>query len=327
VLRATLLRALPLVLLLAPRSALAEERPLLVELLLARDRSAALLTPAAEALARSPNFRIVHLRALLPLMREADSRERIQQEVVAAVEEGRKALVALDHERASTLLAEALRMAQRSYLRYHDPATVANIRLLLGVVAMQRARPDLARPEFVELLQLQPDFKLDAHYSPQVRASFAEAAKLVPPSPPSPSSVELRKIVELAGARGAVVLGAEPADGTTLLKGALYLLETDRYAAVESRLALSDDPALARQRAVELGEVLRATGEKRFPRQSVGPRPPPPRPHPLPPPPPPNNHWYQRWYLWAGVGLVLATLAVAIPVGLREKYDRGTVSW
>jgi hypothetical protein len=301
------------------------ERPALVVIPQTAAKDAALFSPTEREIAKSERIRLVLLGALQPLMRQADERSNIRGRTGVVVEEGRKALMALDHDLARQKLSGALSDLERSYMRYYDPRVQAQVRVLLGVISLEIARPDLARQEFVEALQLDPTLNLDAHYSPQVRTAFSEALQNAPP-PSAPSTENLHRLVKLATAKGALVLSLERNGEQVLLKGALYLDEKGSYIGVESRLVNTAQSSLTGSEAVALGVQMRRMVDAHFPAPKsslvVLKKP------LVPPPPPPRRRkpWYLKWYTFVAAGGII-TAAIALPLALRGRYVEMTLRW
>ena len=326
------MRGLLVILVALPAGATAQGRgrtpPPVVVVLPSLQQQASLVAGAGEALARSNRYRVVLLPALHPLLRQADDKAQVRERARVLVEEGRQALVALDHALAKAKLTAALEVLEKSFLRFYDPRVVAEARVLLGVAAVDMARPDLARQDFVAALNLDPQLKLDAHYSPQVRAAFAEAGSNLPAPPPPPAD-SLRRVVQLAGAgtRAVVVLSVEPAGERFLLKGALYADAKGSYTGVESRLIDPANPSGVTEEARKVGAQMRRMAESFYPaaprivivkkkddRVPVN-------------PPPKKRPWYKRWYVWAAVAGVVATAGIALPLSLRSKHVETTITW
>jgi hypothetical protein len=328
-LRCSALLALLLAVLAGHGTALAGERPAVVLVAPAKGPRAPLLAAAEGALGASERYRLVLLQALVTPMQQADAREKIRERAAALVEEGRKAQLGMDYDTARQRFSAALRLLEGGFVRYYDPRVMAQLRLLLGAVALHRARPDLAREELVKALHLDPSLKPDAHYSPQVRAAFAEAAQSLPPRP-EPPAADVRRIMTLAGARAAVVLGVQGLGEQSLLKAALLGGEKEAYTSLESVLVRPADAKELARRSRGLGELMRARVE------ALLPKPPPPATQPLvenggrkkngkrPPPPPPP--WYLRWYTLVAAG-VAVTAAIVLPLALTEEQATVNVDW
>jgi len=292
-----------------------------------------LFGPARDELSRTERCRVVPLQALIPLMRQADVRADVRGRAMPLVEEGRRALVALDHARARTKFTKALEVLQQSFIDHYDPRAEAQVHLLLGIVSLREARPELALQEFVKVHHLDPGFKLDAHYSPQVRATFRESSRNLPPSP-VPSTGDLGRIVDLAKARLALVFSVHQAGERNLIQGSLFLKRTAAYTKVESRLINPADANSARDQAHALGARLRRLVESELPAPA---RPakvrtknkqPQSQPYLLPPPTStPPTPWYLKWYTLLAAGIAVAgTLAIVLPLTLQQEHVRLTVT-
>ena len=310
-----------------PREATAAGRPKPPQVVLvfeAADSRLSLLAPAEEAIHQSSRYRVVLLRALVPLMRQADTQNAVQQRAAALIEEGRKAVVSLDHALAKERLTETVQLLEQSFIRYYDPGPLAQAHLLLGVTALQIARPDQARVEFVAAMHLDPTLKLDAYYSPQVRQLFNEATFQLPPRPP-PSTGELSRIAALANAPAILVLSVQEAGEQSLLQGALFIGKQGAYTGVESKLVPVDTPVASRLLAQQLGAQLRLRLEAEFP-PPLGPAVKAIATTPPPVAPPTPSPWYLRWYTFVAVGAIV-TAVVAIPLALREEHVGATIKW
>ena len=320
----SLVSLLVLATLLHPTAGRGAERAPLLVIVQAPGSTAHLVTPIQDELARSVRTRPLLLQALTPLMQQADDRAGVRARATTIVEEGRRAMVGLDHALAQAKLGEALDLLRSSFVRYYDPSVEAEVHLLLGVVYLeQMARPDLARQELCEVHHLVPSFKLGPHYSPQARAAFEEAGRTLPP-PPVPPLESIRRLAPLAGARLALVLTVQGAGEQSLVQGSLFVESRNAYVGVESRLVDPRDAEAVRRQGAALGSQLRTMVEAQLP-----PLPPPRviKKKRRPPPPPPPPPWYRRWYAWAGAGggIVAVTLAIVLPLALRQKTSDGTV--
>lgn len=308
---------------------LAAEKPALLVLPSGAAQDARLLSATAAELGCSVRYRLLLVAGLLPLMREADERAQVRRRATALEEEGRQLLVGLDHERAKVKLEAALQVLEQGFVRYYDPPALAQVHLLLGMWALDRARPDLAQREFEEAHQLDPALIPGPHYSPQVRAAFEQASRGTA-ARPAPSSEELRKLLRVSGAPAVVVLGVDPAGERTLLRGAVYSSTSVSYVGVESLLVDVTSEDSRGRGALALGTQLRRLAEPLYP-----------APASLPvvgkeitkPPDPgrrlrPGKPWYRRWYTWAAVGAVVAgVVGVTVPLATRREVVESTVGW
>ena len=324
-------RLIPLALTVLPLGvASAQSRPVVVKppLLLvvqAPEERVKLLGAVEERLMTSDRFRLVPLTGLVPLMQQEDARAGLRTRGARLVEEGRKAMVALDRETALARLGEARDLYGKGFVRYYDPRVLAQVHLLLGVLALEhQVRPDLARQELVEVHHLDPGFTLDAHYSPAVRAAFQDAARGLPPRP-TPPAADLRRLTALCGARAALVLTVQDTGEQGLAQGSLYLREKNAFTRVESRLLDTTDTARQRRQAAALGDLLLAALEAHY----LAPKKPKRRQRRkkiVVPPPPPPTPWYLKWYTWTAVG-VAATAAIVLPLTLRTETSDVVVKW
>jgi len=309
---------------------LVEQKPAVVVILPSVEEHAGLLEVADVEFVRTERYRVILLAALLPLMRQADDAAKVRMRATVLVEEGRQALVALDHNRAKDNFLAALSLFEKSFIRYYDPRLVAEVRVLLGVTALHMARPDWAYQEFVEAHHLAPTFKLDAHYSPQVRSAFNEAGQKMSP-PPAPSTEDLHRIVRLAESRVALVLSVESTGERELIKGALYLDDKRSYTGVESRLVNPADGSSISTEARALGIQMRKMVERYFPGAAKGWKVVRPKEDRLKTPLPlarsrPAKPWYLRWYTLAAAGIILST-AITLPLVLEREYVPLVAQW
>lgn len=289
-------------------------------------------TPLDEAataeLARGRHFKLLTVSALVPLAKQRDAANSVMARAGDLREHGRQALLALDHETAANKLAEALAILDKSLVRFYDPRFLADILVLRGIASLRMSRPELARESFAAAHQLDPKFKLDAHYSPQVRNAFEDAVGSAPTSA-APTSSQLAALVELAPhAQLAVVLATD--HGTTdhlALQALLFDPQKRDYVGIESEDVTTADPVKQRAAARSLGGRLAATLDQRFAPPSTAAltalteNPPRQRPEIKPKP------WYTRWYVWTAVGVVAGGLAIALPLALREEVVDMTVEW
>jgi hypothetical protein len=306
-------------------AAAAAKKPPVLLILQAPRGASSLLGEAETELQRSKRYRVVVLQALVPLMQQADGKAGLRTRAAELVEEGRKAMVALDHATAQAKLTEARDLLRGGFVRHYDPRVLAQIHLLLGVVALEQlARPDLARQDLVEVHHLDPSFTLDAHYSPKVRAAFEDAGRSLPPQP-VPAAGEVGRLAELAGAKVAMVLSVQAAGEQSLIQGSVFSVEKKSYTGVESRLVNPKKPDAVQLQGKALGAQLRGMLESHFP--------PPPKPKivkikkPPPPPPTPPTPWYLRWYTLTAAGAIVAATAIAVPLALRKQTSDVVVEW
>jgi hypothetical protein len=303
----------------------AEPRPKVLLMVPSTSVRGGQLAAAEEVLTASDRYNLVLLQALVTPMQSADVEKKIRSKAAALEEEGRKAQLGLDYTLARAKFTAALELLESGYIRYYDPRALAQLRLLLGSLALNKARPDLARQEFVKALHLDPTLRPTAHYSPQVRTAFLEAATSLPPRPEPPPK-DVQRIARLAGAKHAIVLGVQAVGDQTLLKGSLMQTDKGSYAKLESALVNPKKPDALRIKARSLGTQLRQRVEALLPK-------------PLPPatqpfvkngkkngkhPPPPPKPWYLRWYTFVAAGAVVAT-AIILPLALSEEHVGVTV--
>ena len=307
-------------------SALAAEKPSLL-VVPAAPQDTRLQSATIATLAHSDRYRVLLISALLPLMRQADEQASLRRRATALVEEGRRLLVGLDHAGAKAKLDAALELLEGGFARYYDPAAVAQVRLLLGMWALDGARPDLAQREFAEAHQLDPGLTLGPHYSPQVRAAFGAARQAATTT--SPSAGELKKLLRLARSPAAAVVAVEPAGERTLIRGAVFAAAKSSYVGVESALIETANPEALSRGTAALGEQLRRLAEPLFPA-------PPPRlfvrqpvEKPIPSTPLPRKKpWYRRWYTWVSAGVVVAgTVAIVLPLTIKREVVESTIRW
>jgi hypothetical protein len=303
-----------------------ETKPSLLLVVQAPKERVKLLGRVEEQLMASDRFRLVPLPGLVPLMQQEDAKAGLRTKGAELMEEGRKAMVALDKETALARLNEARGLYRKGFVRYYDPRVLAQVHLLLGVLALEhQARPDLARQELVEVHHLDPGFTLDAHYSPAVRAAFQDAARGLPPRP-APPPEDLERLTRLAGARAGLVLTIQDTGEQSLVQGSLFLQEKGAYTKVESRLLDTSDPGRQKRQAGALGALLLAALEAHYPAPKK-PEQKKPKKKIVKPPPPPPTPWYLRWYTWTAVGVVAATAAIVLPLTLRTETSDVIVKW
>lgn len=310
----------PLLLVVLAGHVTAKPRPKVL-LIAPTNESGRQLSAAEEALSSSGGYSLVLLQALVTPMRAADVSKKVRTRASALEDEGRKAQLGMDYTAARDKFTAALGVLSGGFVRYYDPRALAQIRLLLGSLALNKARPDLAREQFVKALHLDPSLRPDAHHSPQVRKAFSEAVASLPPRP-EPPAADVVRVARMAGAAHAVVLGVQPVGDQSLLKGALVKIDKGSYSPFESTLADPKDPNALRQKARRLGLELRKRLEVIYPLPKA---PPTTRPfvkngkkngkH-VPPPPRP---WYLRWYTFVAAGAVVAT-AIILPLALSEEH-------
>lgn len=303
-------------------------KPAVLVLTQAAPGTAALVATIADRLGRSSRYALQPLAALRPFLRQHDAQTQLVSKATALREKARQAMLALDHLKAGEQLDAARALLEKSFIAFYEPTTLAELDLLRGVVALQRTRPDLARSAFTQALHLDPTLKPDAHYSPQVRAAFADARKRLPERPVPAANEVGRLLAQLPGGRWAVVLSGERSSGGLLVVRALtYEPKKHAYGGIEA-LAVAVGPD-ARSRAETFGARLRAALEARLPAPIATTRPasiPATLPWKKPITPPPTKAWYKRWYVWAIAGAVV-TAAVAIPLATRREVVDVNLRW
>lgn len=316
----------PVVLLCCGVGGAARAQPSTQILLLADSDPSQLVDLAARQLGQSPRLQVIPLAALSPLMQQRDAERNLLARITALREESRQALLALADERATTKLDEALALAQGGFVRFYEPALLAQLHLLRAIAALNQARPELAREDFQRAHQLDGALVLDAHYSPQVRQAFDQALAHGPlPSAP-PASGEAARLLELQPeARWAVVLAADaPQASTLLIKGLVLERGSPHYTLIEASSISLAPAAAAQQRARELGAKLRRWFDARL-------APPVVRPAPSPAPRPRSvaarREWYRRWYVWAAAAVIVGGVATAVPLALQRDVVALDVRW
>lgn len=282
-----------------------------------------------DALAVARRYRPQRLEALLPLMRRKDAARDINGALTRGSQWARQAMLALDWPAAAKRLDEALKICAGSFLSLYDPRRVANVHVMRGTVALQRAQPEKARLHFKAALHLAPQLKLNAYHSPQVRAAVTETRRALP-ARPLPSAALLQRILELTNeAPRALVLSSEPkAGGRVLLKATLFSRHTAELQPLET-ITTPLEKAKLEKRANRFGAALRRQLEALYPKLPlvVSTQPttrPGSQPFVPPPPPPP---WYKRWYTWVAVGAVVAGAAVGVTYLTRQRVVDINVTW
>lgn len=281
---------------------------------------------AIAELARGRSYRLLPLEAVHPLLRQHDAGENLLQRIQTLREEGHQALLALDQGGAEEKLEQASRLLERSFARFYEPALAAEIHVLRGVAALRASRPDLAREEFVEAHQLYPALELDAHYSPQVRSAFTQASRSSP-TQSAPTPTQLGALLRVVGnvARAVVVLVQPLESQHRLAQLLVFDPARERYVLVESAPIPPGDEQRASREAMELGRRVRGSLdgalELRTPGSQLA------RARATPKRQPSARPWYKRWYVWAAAGLVLASVAVTVPLATRREVVDLDVNW
>jgi tetratricopeptide (TPR) repeat protein len=202
-----------------------------------------------------------------------------------------------------------------------EPEQLAEVYRGLAECAAALRQPDEAEAAFRRLLALDPDAQLPEMASPLVREPFEQAAafwvgKQRPAlryDPPGEASARSDLVVEADVVEGAlegfvktVSLHLRRADGSydvwedergrfevpsealsDLDEAELYLALRDEYGNLVQRLGDPEDPF-----RVEL------TGRRRGPGPAV------------------ERPWYHEWWVWTLIGVGVAGVAVAVPVGI-----------
>jgi len=291
-----------------------------------------------EILNTSPRLTVLSATAVVPLLRQADLADDSVRKASDLHEQGRQALLALDHDRAHRLLEEARQLLEHSSAWLYEPELVAQVHLLRGVVAVRAARPDLARQAFIAAHHMDPALELDAHYSPQVRSAFEQTVASAPPAP-APSAKQLARIASVVPHTNfALVITVDEIHGQpTLLKALTFEKRQKAYVEVDSEQIPSASGASGGlvQSAQALGQRLKRQLESRL----LGPASRPFLAATLPtsraiarlPYSTPvyvrTKPWYKRWYVWTTVGVVAAAAAVAIALTARDDVVDLSVSW
>jgi hypothetical protein len=296
----------------------------------ASKEAAPIVAAVVGELGKSERYATRPLSALRPLLRQQDTAAKVLPRASALLEQARKAMLALDHPGAQAKLDGARAILRTGFVELYAPTRLAQVELLRGVVSLNRARPDLARAAFIEALHLDPTLAPDAHYSPQVRAAFAEAKSKRPARPIPRAALIARALARVDRGRRAVVLAGGRGESGLLIVRALQLAagKTAGYRDVEA-LALAANNAGAADRARAFGSKLRSALEAHYPLPKSQPTSrkvvKTPTSQPKHPPPPPKP-WYKRWYIWAIAGAVIGA-AVAIPLATRKDVIDAQVNW
>lgn len=294
-------------------------------------KTAKLVAAVIAEVGKSERYDARPLSALTPLLRQHDDAARVLSRASALREEARKAMLALDHPKAQQRLDAALAILRAGFVELYEPSRVAQIELLRGVVALNRARPDLARVAFTEALHLDPTLAPDAHYRPQVRAAFAEAKRKRPARPIPRAELIARALAKISSGRRALVVAGAAGEGGLVVLRALQLVPGGKgYGEIEA-LTLSADDDKAEARAKAFAVKLRAGLELHYPRPTPKSQPTSRKVELVPSskpvvPPPPGKPWYKRWYVWAVAGAVIGA-AVVIPLATRRDVVDAQVSW
>jgi hypothetical protein len=294
-------------------------------LLLADSDPSQLVDLAARQLGQSPRLQVIPLAALSPLMQQRDAERNLLARITALREESRQALLALADERATTKLDEALALAQGGFVRFYEPALLAQLHLLRAIAALNQARPELAREDFLRAHQLDGALVLDAHYSPQVRQAFDQALAHGPTPSAPPASGEAARLLELQPeARWAVVLAADaPQASTLLIKGLVLERGSPHYTLIEASSISLAPAAAAQQRARELGAKLRGWFDARLAPALLA----TPSPAPRPRAKTAHRRWYTRWYVLAAAAVVVGGVATALPLAFQRDVVALDVRW
>ncbi|MBW2731174.1 MAG: hypothetical protein JRH20_02210 [Deltaproteobacteria bacterium] len=290
--------------------------------------SEAALEAIIDVLSGAKRYHIQRLEALLPLMRRKDQARQITTALMRGNQEARQAMLALDWTTATSRLDEALKLCAASFLPLYDPTRVANLHVMRGTVALQRAQPENARLHFKAALHLAPQLKLNAFHSPQVRAAVAETRTNLPARPlPSPSL--LKRILELAGGPPeALVLSSERKAGDrVLLKATLFHFRSAQLKPLGT-ISTPTKKGMLEARTTKFGAALREQIAALYPALPMVSLKPSPAtlPHTQPVLPLPTP-WYKRWYVWVAAGTALVAGAVAIPLLTRQRVVDVNVTW
>lgn len=295
-----------------------------------------------QTLSHDRRLRIVPLRALEPLMRQADTAHSRLETASALVEAGRKSLVELlAYDTAQAQFTQALAAIDEGFVEHYDPAFVANIYVLLGVTHILMARPELAERDFLSALHLQPTLALDSYYSPQVRTVFNKVKAQSPyEARPVPDALHLQTLLTLASAQFAIVIDhTVESDGNTRIAAAMFNATKKTYLKAHTRLLSASLTLDARNAELEtLAQVIRdeilalLPPAKTNAHVAVASQPvfstSTPSSNAKPSPSCRERHWYCKWYVWAIVGgIVGSAIAITVPIVTAEKQVDLVVTW
>jgi hypothetical protein len=227
----------------------------------------------------------------------------------AAVRQAEQALAQMERSAALAAGERALSRLRGVAGRFHSGPLMARAQLALAQAwLLHPERRDRSLAAARAAVRLDPELRPDPQQlSPKVTGLLDQArAGLAPPPPPTRE--ELTRLAALAGTVDHLVwLRIRPGGATTTVS---LLAFGDRAGVIHHETHTLTAEKVEDRLARLVSEAVKRTGALRE-RQEP------------PPPPPTVRPWYRRWWVWAGVGVVLVGAGVTAGVLLGQGADEG----
>jgi tetratricopeptide (TPR) repeat protein len=284
------------------------------------------LEPARKDLSKM-NLEWVSSEELMDKLVAIDREQSRLQMADLWIDRGRKHLLALKLAKAEREFRKAVEVQEAGFVRFHDPQSLANALLQLGVTQYQSEDRGAAGHTFSRVLALAPDLQLSKrYYSPSIRRAFAKAQQEISRIETLvPAPEEMLRICQALGLAGVVVVSQERLGEQPLLRLSLFSLKRRSYIAVETAvLKESDSGRIGRDLAHRMTPSVAAvagiptTGQKPTPpftagtsalvdqadkQQAVSP-------------------WYKRhWWIWPAAAAIVAAVALPLTVFREDVVD------
>ena len=192
-------------------------------------------------------------------LKEKDQEAGLMDEVGRLLRRGRELQLGLKMEEALVEYRQALRRLEVGYIRYYEPARLAEVLLAMGVAQHQLGRAEDARKAFMRALALAPGLKLaKGYYGPSVRQVFAEARiALGPLRPGVPQPVEIDRLCRASKLDAMIVAWVERMGQRSFFRLSLFDAKQGQFVAVESGfLVEAQAEQVGREQARRLQESL-----------------------------------------------------------------------
>ncbi len=192
-------------------------------------------------------------------LREKDQEAGLMDEVGRLLRRGRELQLGLKMEEALVEYRHALHRLEIGYIRYYEPARLAEVLLAMGVAQHQLGQAVEARKAFMRALALAPGLELaKGYYGPSVRQVFAEARiALGPLRPGVPQPVEIDRLCRATKLDAMIVAWVERMGQRSFFRLSLFDAKQGQFVAVESGfLVEAQAEQVGREQARRLQESL-----------------------------------------------------------------------
>jgi len=289
------------------------------------DEADPLWRQAREALAQE-RFRWLTEAEIGETLREVDGQEGRMEKAKTLIRQGEELQLALDLEAAWEEFHRAETLLEEGFVRYYEPALLAQAVLRQGVVRQLQGDLPSARLFFQRALRLAPDLKLSlAYFSPSVRKAFLQASQEMIPEPArAPLDEERKRLCQAAELPALLLVEHHPGQpeewrlSLFLSSSAKTVLQLSPRRTERGLSLNAEDIELLRTTVARGTGVGLAPGPRKLQGLAGGP---PRSAWPLGPKDasPPRGAsgprpWYIRhWWIWPTVAVV-AGLSVALPL-------------